>query len=74
MADPSRCANRGTPLRGASCHACGQKDAEADWQSVRDLVRQFHNELISLDFKSLRTLAALIPINIGAPALLFALT
>jgi Protein of unknown function (DUF3667) len=57
---PSSCANCGTRLQGDYCHACGQKDADSDWQTVSDVVRQFRNELVNLDFKSLHTLAALV--------------
>jgi hypothetical protein len=58
--EPSGCANCGTPLHGAYCHVCGQKDADADWQSLSDVVRQLRRELVKFDFKSLHTLAALL--------------
>lgn len=59
MPDPS-CANCGAPLLGEYCHACGQRNTDADWHSLADVFRQFGNELVNLDFKSLHTLAALL--------------
>ena len=53
------CNNCGAVLAGPFCHRCGQKEADADWRSFGDVARQFWDELVSLDFKTLRTLAAL---------------
>jgi hypothetical protein len=53
------CANCGTALMGEYCHACGQKRIAEDWQSVPRFLRQFTDELVRLDFKTVRTVAAL---------------
>jgi uncharacterized protein DUF3667 len=54
-----RCASCGTQLLGEYCHACGEKHLEPNWLSAPRFVRQFSNELTNLDFKSVRSLAAL---------------
>jgi hypothetical protein len=53
------CNNCGATLAGPYCHQCGQKEADTDWRSIRDITRQFWNELVKLDFKTVRTLGAL---------------
>lgn len=53
------CENCGTPLVGEYCHACGQKRIAGDWQSVPRFLRQFADELVHLDFKTVRSVAAL---------------
>lgn len=58
MAD-AICNNCGASLAGPYCHRCGQKEADTDWRSVGAIARQFWDELISLDFKSVRTMLAL---------------
>jgi len=49
------CNNCGATLAGEFCHSCGQREADTDWRSFGDIVRQFWDELVSLDFKSVRT-------------------
>ena len=49
----------GTALAGDFCHRCGQREADTDWRSARAIARQFWNELVSLDFKTVRSVAAL---------------
>jgi hypothetical protein len=53
------CNNCGATLAGPYCHRCGQKEADTDWRSLGDIAQQFWNELVNLDFKTLRSLAAL---------------
>ena len=53
------CNNCGATLAGPYCHRCGQKEADTDWRSLGDLARRFWDELVSLDFKSVRTMFAL---------------
>ena len=53
------CNNCGATLAGEFCHSCGQREADTDWRSFGDIVRQFWNELVTLDFKSVRTVGAL---------------
>ena len=55
-----RCENCDTLLAGEYCHACGQKKIDEDWQSVPRFLRQFIDELINLDFKSVRSVGALL--------------
>lgn len=57
---PDRCANCGTGLRGDYCHACGQTRLPADDLSVVRFLTRFGNELAQLDFKSVRSLVALL--------------
>jgi hypothetical protein len=53
------CNNCGASLAGPYCHRCGQKEADTDWRSIGDISRRFWDELVSLDFKSVRTVGAL---------------
>ena len=53
------CANCGASLVGEYCHVCGQKRIADDWQSVPRFLRQFAGELVTLDFKTVRSIAAL---------------
>jgi hypothetical protein len=53
------CANCGTELIGQYCHQCGQQKIDADWHSVPRFLRTFADELVHVDFKSVRSLAAL---------------
>jgi hypothetical protein len=57
---PDRCANCGTTLHGQYCHACGQSRFPADDLSVTRFFARFAHELAHLDFKSLRSLVALV--------------
>jgi len=45
---------------GRYCHVCGQKQVDADWLSVAPFIRQIGIELSNLDFKSVRSLLALL--------------
>lgn len=49
----------GAALAGEFCHRCGQREADTDWRSAGAIARQFWNELVNLDFKTVRSLAAL---------------
>jgi hypothetical protein len=61
------CENCGTPLAGEYCHACGQRRIAGDWQSVPRFLRQFAGELVHLDFKTVRSVAALFnPVKLPA--------
>ena len=53
------CNNCGTTLAGPYCHRCGQKEADTDWRSIGAIARQFWDELVTLDFKTVHTVAAL---------------
>jgi hypothetical protein len=53
------CNNCGAGLTGPYCSRCGQKEADTDWRSLGDIAREFWDELVSLDFKSVRTIFAL---------------
>jgi hypothetical protein len=53
------CNNCGASLAGAYCHRCGQKEADTDWRSMGAIGRQFWDELVSLDYKTVRTVLAL---------------
>lgn len=57
---PMRCANCGTELVGSFCRGCGQHVADADEFAIRPLARRLGSELIHLDFKSIRSVAALL--------------
>jgi hypothetical protein len=59
-----RCANCGTDTVGEYCHNCGQHRVSADEFAMLPLVRQFGRELAHLDFKSVRSVGALL--NPGA--------
>jgi hypothetical protein len=54
-----RCGNCKTQLVGEYCHACGQKRVDADWHSIPRFLREFSDELIHLDFRTVRSVAAL---------------
>ena len=54
-----RCANCGSQLLGEYCHACGQKRIDSEGLKVGRFLRQFGKELLNLDFKSVKSLAAL---------------
>ncbi len=43
-----RCRNCGTPLAGAYCAACGQRDAPAD-PTLRDLVQELVENVLNVD-------------------------
>ena len=49
----------GAALVGEFCHRCGQREADTDWRTTGAIARQFWNELVNLDFKTVRSLAAL---------------
>ncbi len=53
------CDNCGTPLQGEFCHRCGQREVD-EWKSLGSIAQRFWDELISLDFKSVRSVAALV--------------
>ena len=55
-----RCANCGTELLGDYCHSCGQHRVAPDEFAILPLLRQFGSELAHLDFKSVRSMAALL--------------
>jgi hypothetical protein len=55
----ANCNNCGAALLGEFCHRCGQKEADTQWKSLSSIVRQFWDELVSLDYKAVRTIAAL---------------
>jgi hypothetical protein len=59
MITSTRCANCGSELVGDYCHVCGQQRIDNPEVSLRPFVRQFRDELVHLDFKTLRSLAAL---------------
>ena len=52
------CNNCGAVLVGEFCHRCGQREID-EWQSLGSIARQFWDELVSLDYKSARSIAAL---------------
>ena len=53
------CNDCGTPLVGEYCHACGQREID-EWRSFRSIARHFWNELVNLDYKTVRSVAALL--------------
>lgn len=57
-AAPARCANCGSPLSGAFCAACGQRD-EPIQQPASHFIRDAIAEYLELDGRLWRTLAAL---------------
>jgi hypothetical protein len=57
---PARCANCGAVLCGEYCHVCGQQQANAKWLTAGPFLQHFGNELVSLDFKSVRSLMGLV--------------
>ena len=60
VTQPGVCANCGEALEGEFCHSCGERQTGSDWLSVAPFIRQIGNELITLDFKSVHTVAALL--------------
>jgi uncharacterized protein DUF3667 len=58
MAD-SICHSCSTALIGAFCHHCGQRESD-EWKSFGSIVQQFWNELVSFDYKTARSVAALL--------------
>ena len=52
------CNNCGTSLAGEFCHRCGQREID-EWKSLSSIARQFWNELATLDFKTVRSVARL---------------
>ena len=53
------CNNCGAILAGPFCHRCGQREVAEEWRSIGAIGRQFWDELVSLDFKTVRTIGAL---------------
>ena len=53
------CNNCGASLLGDYCHRCGQNEADTEWKSLSSIAHRFWDELVSLDYKALRSLAAL---------------
>jgi hypothetical protein len=59
---PSRpsCANCATELVGPYCYACGQERSGPEALEVRHFLHDFREEALHLEFKSLRSIAALV--------------
>ena len=53
------CNDCGTALAGEYCHKCGQREVD-EWRTIGSIARQFWNELVSLDYKTVRSVAALV--------------
>lgn len=53
------CNNCAATLAGPFCHQCGQREVDVEWRSIGAIGRQFWRELVSLDFKTVRTIGAL---------------
>jgi hypothetical protein len=53
------CNDCGAALVGEYCHRCGQREVD-EWRSFRSITRQFWDELVTLDYKSVRSVAALV--------------
>ena len=53
------CNDCGAALVGEYCHKCGQREVD-EWKSLGSIARQFWNELVSLDYKTVRSVAALL--------------
>lgn len=53
------CNNCGATLAGEYCHRCGQHEID-EWKSFGSIARQFWDELVSFDFKTIRSLGALL--------------
>jgi Protein of unknown function (DUF3667) len=53
------CNDCGTALVGEYCHRCGQREVD-DWRSLGSIARQFWNELVSFDYETVRSVAALL--------------
>jgi hypothetical protein len=56
---PDACQNCGTSLTGEYCHHCGQRRIADDELSVSRFVHELRDEVVHLDFKTLRSLRAL---------------
>jgi len=44
---------------GAYCHRCGQREVD-EWRSFASIARQFWDELVNFDYKTVRSVAALL--------------
>ena len=53
------CNDCGALLAGEYCHRCGQREVD-EWKSLGSIARQFWNELVNLDYKTVRSVAALL--------------
>jgi hypothetical protein len=53
------CNDCGAALLGEYCHRCGRKEVD-EWKSLGSIARHFWNELVSLDYKTVRSVAALL--------------
>ena len=53
------CNDCGTALVGEYCHRCGQREVD-EWRSFRSIAGHFWNELVNLDYKTVRSVAALV--------------
>ena len=53
------CNNCGAALLGPFCHQCGQREID-EWRTIGAIVRQFWDELVNLDYKAARSVAALL--------------
>ena len=53
------CNNCGATLVGEFCHRCGQRELD-EWKSFGSIARHFWDELVSLDYKTIRSVAALV--------------
>jgi hypothetical protein len=54
------CNNCGARLVGPFCHHCGQKEIDDEWRSAAAIGRHLWDEIVSVDSKTVRTLAALL--------------
>lgn len=54
----AQCGNCGTPLQGAYCPSCGQKDVDLE-RPLRDLLGEVINETFDLDGRAFRTIKIL---------------
>jgi hypothetical protein len=62
---PRQCPNCAAEALGPYCHACGQKTIEPDALSLRSFVHDFAQEVVNLDFATVRSLRA-----VGRPGFL----
>jgi hypothetical protein len=53
------CNDCGAALVGAYCHRCGQREVD-EWRSLGSIARQFWDELVNLDYKTVRSVVALL--------------
>jgi hypothetical protein len=53
------CNDCGAALVGEYCHRCGQREID-EWKSLGSIARHFWDELVSLDYKTVRSVAALL--------------